>query len=329
MRRALLAPLRRAAFEPQTLPAEVVAGLALVAPVVAGLAIFRLPALILLALGLVLGGAAMAVALWLRLPHPARPLISALFAVALIGPGAPLVWVCGAAAGAAMLALAAVWLLPRDHAETGLWAAAAVLLLSRGAASAYYRPGSQLVASEPIRLWLSYFISLGQSPIDAVKLYVGNVPGPVFATSLLAVGVAAAWYWYARRLSLLVLLTFLVGALIPILVMHWPIRYQLDSGPLWFVAALILADRRHLPASRLGRPLLGLCAGLVATAARIRGYSIEAVVTEVAALQILVSLLEGGGWMVGNRRLVWETLRHFDAHSLSLRGGRRYRISSS
>src|SRR5437588_562933 len=131
-------------------------------------------------------------------------------------------------------------------------AVAAVLLASRGATAAYVSPGGAGPTAEPVRLWLQYF-GPGQSPIDPVRLYVGNVAGPVFATSMLAVAVGAAWLWYSRRLSLLVVLTFLLGALLPIRLMGWAPGYQLDSGPLWFAAALVLADRRTLVTSGVGR----------------------------------------------------------------------------
>src|SRR5207245_7810577 len=107
-------------------------------------------------------------------------------------------------------------------------------------------PGFPL--ADPIGIWYDYF-GPPAGPIDAVRLYVGNVPGPVFATSFLAIAIAIAWLAYARRLSLVVLAAFLFGALVPIYLFHWDPVFQLDSGPTWFVAGLLLADRRLLPGS--------------------------------------------------------------------------------
>src|SRR6266581_4117975 len=106
-------------------------------------------------------------------------------------------------------------------------------------------------------------------------LYVGNVPGPVFATSLLAVAIGVAWLAYARRVSLVVLVAFLAGAALAIYSFHWDPLFQLDSGPTWFVAGLLLADRRLLPGAWSPRPLLGLAGGLFAVGLRRNGYGIE------------------------------------------------------
>src|SRR5205814_10234890 len=115
--------------------------------------------------------------------------------------------------------------------------------------------------------WYQFF-SPASAPIDPVRLYVGNIPGPVFATSLLAIAIGVAWLAYARRVSLVVLIGFMVGSLVAIYSLHWDPLFQLDSGPTWFVAALILADRRLLPDAWALRPALGFAAGLFAVGLR-------------------------------------------------------------
>src|SRR5207302_4187364 len=115
--------------------------------------------------------------------------------------------------------------------RAGLIAYAVVLLASRGGPAAYLAPDGMGPAAEPIRYWLQVG---GQWPVEPVRLYVGNVPGPVFATSLLAVAVGVDWLWYARRLSLLVVLTFLAGAAAAVELAHLPGGINLLSGPLWF-----------------------------------------------------------------------------------------------
>src|SRR5207302_452742 len=91
------------------------------------------------------------------------------------------------------------------------------------------------------------------------------------------------------------------GALVPIAMLRWSAAYQLDSGPLWFAAALVLADRRTLPASQLGRPLVGLLAGLLALGARTRGLAIESAVVVVAGMQVLTVTIQGMSWVRRNR----------------------------
>jgi hypothetical protein len=65
---------------------------------------------------------------------------------------------------------------------------------------------------------------------------------------------------------------------------------QLDSGPTWFVAGLLLADRRNLPASWAIRPVLGLGAGLLAVGLRIKGYGIEATYLTAAGMQAVMAI---------------------------------------
>src|SRR5260370_22363384 len=86
--------LDRAAFNPASLPDDLTMGIALAPPVVAGLIIFKLPAVEMLAAAIGFGAAGQLLAylLWRRqIPRPqASPLIAAVFRVALVGAGAGL-----------------------------------------------------------------------------------------------------------------------------------------------------------------------------------------------------------------------------------------------
>jgi electron transport complex protein RnfD len=282
--------------------------MALAPPVVAGLILFRLSALEMLTVAVAMALAGHLAARLTRLPVTRGLLPSSVIGVALVGPGAQLVWAAAVAALAATGELARARFVPRARVEVGIVAFALVLLVSWGGAAAYVAPGGTTPTPEPIRLWLSS-TGAGQPSIDPVRLYVGNVPGPVFATSTLAVILGAAWLWYARRLSLLVVLTFLTGALASVEVFGWSAGYQLLSGPLWFVAALVLADRETLPTSPVGRPLLGLAAGGLALAMRSRGVAVEGAVLTVGALQLLVAGGHGARWLLVHRREVRSRMR--------------------
>ena len=295
----MLGAMRRLAVAPETAPPAVIAGIALAGPVAAGIVFFRTAALEMLAIALVAGGADHLVARLLKQPVQVTPILPAVVGVAMVGTGASLVWSAAVAVLAVVLDLGRTRLTPTARVQVGLVAYAIVLLVSRGAPAAYVSPGSGAAMAEPIRLWLDYYGG-GQAPIDSVRLYVGNVAGPVFATSVLAVAIGAAWLWYSGRLSILVVLTFLAGTLVPITVYHWSAAFQLDSGPLWFAAALVLADRRTLPTSTVGRPLLGLAAGLVAMGARARGFAVEAGPITVAAAQLLADGVRGARWLIDN-----------------------------
>jgi Na+-transporting NADH:ubiquinone oxidoreductase subunit NqrB len=230
------------------------------------------------------------------MPRPqASPVIAAVVGVALIGSGAGLVIAGEIALLAVVAELLRARYVPAVRVQAGLLAYAAIALITRGAAYAYMNPANAKPFGDPISTWYHFF-SPAAAPIDAIKLYVGNVPGPVFATSLLAVAIGAAWLAYARRLSLVVLATFLLGAVLAIYSNHWNYVFQLDSGPTWFVAALVLADRRLLPGSWAIRPVLGLAAGIAAFGLRKNGYGIEAAFFTVAGVQAVIAALVASLW---------------------------------
>jgi len=293
--------LDKAAFSPDTLPDDLVIGLALTPPVIAGLVIFKVAAVEMLVVALVIGIAAQVAARILFrkfTPRPeSSPLIAALVGVALVGPGAPLLVSVEIAVLAVVLELVRSRYAPAVHAQPGLIAYALIALATRGAPFAYINPANGLAFRDPIAIWLKFF-SPGAAPIDPIRLYVGNVAGPVFATSLMAVAVGIAWLAYAKRLSPIVATCFLLGAIIPIAYFHWDFVFQLDSGPTWFVGALILSDRRLLPTSWAARPILGFAAGLIGLGLRSRGYGIEAVFFTVAALQAMVALVVIATWSI-------------------------------
>jgi Na+-transporting NADH:ubiquinone oxidoreductase subunit NqrB len=306
--------LDRAAFKPASLPNDLITAIALAPPVIAGLIIFKAPALEMLAVALAAGAAGQIAAylLWRKdIPGTqASPFIAATFGVALVGAGATVATSIEIATLAVVLELARARYIPAIRAQAGLIAYAAVALITRGAPYMYFNPASGKAFGDPINVWYHFF-SPASAPIDPIRLYVGNVPGPVFATSMLAVAIGAAWFAYARRVSLVVLVAFLLGALVPIYAFHWDYLFQLDSGPMWFVAAFLLADRRMLPGSWAIRPVLGFGAGVLAVGLRRSGYGIEASFFAVAGAQavmaVFVVLFWGGSlWserMKRNRRL--------------------------
>jgi len=288
------AALDRAAFKPASLPNDLIIGIALAPPVIAGLIIFKVPALEMLAVALALGAAgqiAAYVVLHRHAPHTAAsPLMASIVGVALVGAGAALTTSVEIATFAVVLELLRARFAPAIRAQAGLLAVAAVGLVTRGAPFAYVNPANGRSFGDPINVWYHFF-SPASAPIDPIRLYVGNVPGPVFATSLLAVAIGAAWFAYARRVSLVVLITFLLGALLPIYSFHWDYLFQLDSAPMWFVAAFVLADRRLLPGSWAIRPVIGFAAGVLSVGLRKGGSGVEASYYTVAGVQVVTAAL--------------------------------------
>ena len=326
--------LDRAAFSPQTLPDGLVTGFALVPPIVAGSLLFKLPALTMLAVALVIGLVGQLVARWLwrtSVPRPqATPLIAAVVGVALVGPGAPLVTTASVAMVAVVLELIRARATPAVRAQSGLIAfglvAGVTMLrfsggavhLATSATAAYLNPSTQRAFADPIGIWIAYFGG-SAAPIDPIRLYVGNVGGPVFATSLLAIAMSTAWLWYAQRLSLMVVAGVLVGALLPVAIFHWDALFQLDSGPLWFVGAVILADRRLLPGSWAVRPLIGFAFGVIALSLRDHGYGIEMTLLTAAGLQAIYALVVITGSAAAAGREAWTRSRRLRRRQAQLR----------
>lgn len=318
--RGAFSTLVRTGVEPETAPPSLVAGLALVPPVVAGVLVFRVTALEMLLVALGAGLAAHVAARLIAQPLDGTPVLPAVVGVAAVGSGAALPWAGAVALVAAAFELGRARFAASARLQVGLIAYAVVLLLSRGGPAAYVSPDG-VPASEPVRLLLQSPAS-GQVALDQVRLYVGNVAGPVFATSMLAVAVGVAWLWYSRRLSILVVLTFLAGAGVALALGRLPAGYLLTSGPLWFAAALVLADRRTLPASQVGRPLVGFLAGLLAMGAHVWGFSIEAALVAVAGVQLVTVGAQGLVWMRQNREETRARVREIREATVALAMGR-------
>jgi Na+-transporting NADH:ubiquinone oxidoreductase subunit NqrB len=224
-----------------------------------------------------------------------------------------------------ILELLRVRYIPAIRAQVGLLAYAATALVTRGGPFAYINPASGQPFGDPLATWYQFF-SPSSAPIDPVRLYVGNVPGPVFGTSLLAVAVAIAWLAYARRVSLVVLFGFLIGAMVAIYTLHWDPLFQLDSGPTWFVAGLVLADRRLLPDSWAIRPTLGFAVGLFAVGLRrppdgawFSGHAMETAFFAVALVQAVMAVIVVAIWSMTLTMERWKRTRRLRQREANLR----------
>jgi hypothetical protein len=235
----------------------------------------------------------------------------------LVGAGAPLATSIEIAMLAVILELLRARYIPAIRAQAGLLAFAAVALITRGAPLAYVNPVNGRPFPDPIAIW--YVQPSLPASYDPITLYVGNVAGPAFATSLLAVGIGIAWLTYARRLSLVVAVGFLAGAVVAIGAYHWDYVAHLDSGPTWFVAGLLLADRRYLPGSWALRPVLGLGAGVLAVGLRARGYGIEAAFLTVAGVQAVMAVAVVILWAASFWRERWQRDRRLRQRDAQLR----------
>jgi Na+-transporting NADH:ubiquinone oxidoreductase subunit NqrB len=321
--------LDRAAFRPASLPDDLVTAIALLPPVAAGLILFKFPALEMLGIALATGSVGLITArlVWRGqgAGFRANLLLAPLFGVALVGAGANLLVSVEIAVIAVVLEVLRARYMPAVRAQAGLLAYAVIAVVTRGAPSVYINPASGLQFGDPIGTWYQFF-SPGSAPIDPIRLYVGNVPGPVFATSLLAIAIGVAWLAYARRVSIVVLFSFLVGSLVAIYTFHWDALFQLDSGPTWFVAGLLLADRRLLPNSWALRPTLGFAAGLFAVGLRrpaegawFAGHGIEVAFFTVAAIQAVMAIVVILYWSASIAMERWRRTRRLRQREANLR----------
>lgn len=283
--------LDRAFFRPDSLHPDLVTVLALGAPVIAGLILFGQPAFVFLAMAVGIGGAVHVGARLLGIRLETSPVLVALVGVALCGPLSPPVWPALIALTAAVLEVARSHYWPGARIHTGVVAYAAMYLAAGGAMAAYQRPGSPRIFPEPIAQWSQYYGGATHF-IEPITLYVGNVAGPVFATSLLAVVIGMAWLWYAKRLSLLAATSFLTAGVVMAAALGYDPVFQLDSGPAWFVVGFALCDRRVLPEQPLARPVMAAAAGIVGVGLRATHFYIEALFLAVAAIEVIYLVFE-------------------------------------
>jgi hypothetical protein len=68
--------------------------------------------------------------------------------------------------------------MPAIRAQVGLLAYALIALATRGATAAYVNPADGKTFGDPIGTWYQFFTP-ASAPIDPIRLYIGNVPGPV------------------------------------------------------------------------------------------------------------------------------------------------------
>src|SRR3989440_2776257 len=122
---------------------------------------------------------------------------------------------------------------------------------------------------DPLLLWYKL-----QIVIDPVKLYFGNVPGPIAVTSAGAVLIGVTYLWYTRKISLGVVIGFLFGIAATAAAIRSDVGFQLASGPSLFLAGYIAADRRRVLLSERFTFVFGAAAG-AATMIR-RGYGLGA-----------------------------------------------------
>jgi hypothetical protein len=140
---------------------------------------------------------------------------------------------------------------------------------------------------EPLMLWYRF----GGNIIDPVKLYVGNVPGPIGVTSAGAVLLGVTYLWYARKISLGIVAGFLCGVAAVALAIRSDLGFQLASGPSLFLAGYVAADRRRVLISESQALLFGAAAGVATMILRFYGQGLQAAWMGLAVASLVVTII--------------------------------------
>ncbi len=109
---------------------------------------------------------------------------------------------------------------------------------------------------DPLTLWYRF-----HAMVDPIKMYVGNVPGPMGATSMGAVLLGVVYLWYCKKISLSLLLGYYAGLAAGALAYNSDVAFQLSSGPTLYIAGFLAADRRRMLLSDRLTVAMGVVAG--------------------------------------------------------------------
>jgi hypothetical protein len=279
---------------PETVPDLVIYGLALLPPLAISLVFFRqlAGAALGLALGIavvlmlaeaLLGRAGIIITPGRRRAHPAA--ITALLVAGFAAPRLPLPVIAGAVAATILFDRIVGPRLPATFPSPALLGIAAVALLQQPLHVSYTNPFDLRPLAEPFAL-----AAETHRTIDPIKLYVGNVPGPLAATSMGAVLLGWAYLWYARRVLGRALAAYLVGVAMAALVLRQDVPLQIVSGPALFVTAFVASDRRYLQGPSVFLVALGLVAGILTVALRMRAQHMNAAWEAWIAVGLVASL---------------------------------------
>ena len=153
--------------------------------------------------------------------------------------------------------------------------------------SPYIAPFDFHVLDEPVTLWVRF-----QRDIDPVRLYAGQVAGPLGATSFGLAAIATLLLSYARAISWHLVLAFYLPVLVVSLLGQRPLPVYLLNAPALVFVALVAADSRRLPRSAAWRLVAGLLGGIITSLLLVSGTGIQAFGLGVAVSTGLVAVFQ-------------------------------------
>jgi len=266
--------------QPEQLSYDLAYALALLPLVIAGIVFFLQDALLLFALsflaGIVCLLAIQLARLTLGLPawigfKATHPLVACILVACFFSPRTP-AWVAATMVILFIVIDTIVWpQLRRVMLHPALIVFGLLFLIDRQLGVGFINPFDGRHLDEPLLLWYKL-----QIVIDPVKLYVGNVPGPIGVTSAGAVVLGMTYLWYTRRVSLGLIAGFVFGIAAVALAIRSDLGFQLASGPSLFVAGYVAADRRRVQLDERFAFLFGVAAGAVTMILRWYGQGLQA-----------------------------------------------------
>ena len=266
--------------QPEQLNYDLAFALALLPLLVAGIVFFLQDAVLLFAIGLLAGIVCLLAVQLARLTFglPAwvgfkatHPLVASLLITCFCSPRTP-AWVAAAMVILFVIADTVIWpQLQRVMLHPALLVFGLLFIIERQLQVGYSNAFDGRLLPEPLILWFHF----GGSIIDPVKLYVGNVPGPIGVTSAGAVLLGVTYLWYTRKISLGVVTGFLAGVAAVAIAMRSDLGFQLASGPSLYVAGYIAADRRRELLTEQFTFLFGLAAGAATMLLRWYGEGLQ------------------------------------------------------
>ncbi|MDQ6710612.1 MAG: RnfABCDGE type electron transport complex subunit D [Candidatus Dormibacteraeota bacterium] len=303
--------------QPDQLSYDLAFTLGLTPLILAGLIFFRQDAVLIFAtcflagvvclLALQLGRLTLNLPAWVG--HKANhPLLASFLIACFLSPHAPL-WLAAAAVTLFVLLDTVIWpQLQRVMLHPALIVFGLLFIVERQIGTYFVNPFDGRRLGDPLTLW--YHSATHFSTIDPVKVYVGNVPGPVGATSAVAILLGLTYLWYAKKVSLGVIVGFLAGIAVPAAILGSDVAFQLSSGPALFLAGYIAADRRRIAIPERFTFVFGLAAGALTMLLRAYGQGQEAAWQSLLLMSAVVTvylrvrgLLVAAGQPTGSGRL--------------------------
>lgn len=288
--------------QPEQLGTDVAYTLALLPPLVLGMLFFRRPAALLLAfcllagticlLALRLAGLTIGLPPWIG--HRAHhPLVAALLIVAVLSPLTP-PWLGVSLIVLFILLDSLAWPhLRRMAVHPALLCVGILSVAQQQLGFGFLSPFDGRPLDEPLRL---------HTVIDPVTLYVGNVPGPLGSTSSAAVLLGIAYLWYTRKVSLALVVGFVIGMAAAAAAFRLDIAFQISGGAALFLAGYLAADRRRLPVDGRLCAGLGLAAGALTILFRVQGQAGAAAWEALLAVTATWSLAVRVQMVIENRQ---------------------------